>query len=135
MREAGGGSVVNQASVGGLVGVPGIFPYAAAKAGVIGLTRQMAVEYGPLAIRANVICPGTVPTPLVTDTYEKGGGMGTGGPGASAEERLAQAATRYPLGHLGDVNDVANLALFLASDEAKWITGGVYVVDGGVTAA
>jgi NAD(P)-dependent dehydrogenase (short-subunit alcohol dehydrogenase family) len=135
MREAGGGAVINQASVGGLVGVPGIFPYAAAKAGVIGLTRQMAVEYGQHNIRANVICPGTVPTPLVTDTYEKGGGMGRGGPDATAEERLAQAATRYPLGHLGEVVDIANMAVFLASEEARWITGSIMVVDGGITAA
>ena len=135
MREAGGGSVVNQASVGGIVGVPGIFPYAAAKGGVIGLTRQMAVEYGADAIRVNALCPGTVPTPLVTATYEKGGGMGQASPDSSAEERLQRAAVRYPLGHLGEVIDVANLALFLASDESRWITGGIYIVDGGLTAA
>jgi NAD(P)-dependent dehydrogenase (short-subunit alcohol dehydrogenase family) len=135
MREAGGGSIVNQASVGGIVGVPGIFPYAAAKGGVIGLTRQMAVEYGPLAIRVNALCPGTVPTPLVTATYEKGGGMGPGGPDVDPEERIARAAARYPLGHLGEVSDIANMALFLASDEARWITGGIYIVDGGLTAA
>jgi NAD(P)-dependent dehydrogenase (short-subunit alcohol dehydrogenase family) len=135
MKEAGGGSIINQASVGGIIGVPGIFPYAAAKAGVIGLSRQMAVDYGQHAIRVNALCPGTVPTPLVTATYEKGGGMGRGGPDIDAEERIARAAARYPLGHLGDVTDIANMALFLASDEARWITGGVYVVDGGLTAA
>jgi NAD(P)-dependent dehydrogenase (short-subunit alcohol dehydrogenase family) len=134
LRAAGGGSVINQASVGGLVGVVGIFPYAAAKGGVVGLTRQMAVEYGPEAIRVNAICPGTVPTPLVLATYEKGGGLGIAS-GVDAEERIQKATVRYPLGHLGDVSDVANLALFLASDESKWITGGVYVVDGGMTAA
>lgn len=135
LREAGGGSVINQASVGGLVGVAGIFPYAAAKGGVIGVTRQMAVEYGPLGIRVNAICPGTVPTPLVTATYAKGGGLGRGPADMDPEERMQRAVARYPLGHLGDVLDVANLALFLASDESRWITGGIYVVDGGLTAA
>jgi NAD(P)-dependent dehydrogenase (short-subunit alcohol dehydrogenase family) len=135
MREAGGGSVVNQASVGGIVGVPGIFPYAAAKGGVIGLTRQMAVEYGADNIRANALCPGTVPTPLVYATYEQGGGMGSGPADMDPDERMQKAAVRYPMGHLGDVTDVANLALFLASDEARWITGGIYIVDGGLTAA
>jgi NAD(P)-dependent dehydrogenase (short-subunit alcohol dehydrogenase family) len=134
MLEAGGGSIVNQASVGGLVGVPGIFPYAAAKAGVIGMTRQAAVEFGPQNIRVNAICPGTVPTPLVYATYERRAGI-TGGSGLDADAALEQTVKRYPMGRLGEVEDIANMALFLASDEAKWITGGVYVVDGGMTAA
>lgn len=128
-----GGSIVNQASVGGLVGVPGIAPYAAAKAGVIGLTRQAAVEFGPDQIRINAICPGTAPTPLVVETYEAR--AGSGGVFDTIDEGLANAAKKYPIGRLGTVEDIANLALFLASDEAAWITGAVHVIDGGMTAA
>jgi NAD(P)-dependent dehydrogenase (short-subunit alcohol dehydrogenase family) len=134
MVRAGGGSIVNQASIGGLVGVPGIAPYAAAKGGVIALTRQAAVEHGPQGVRVNAIAPGTVPTPLVMATYEARAGI-TGGSGEDVEERLARTRARYPIGRLGEVDDIANLALFLASDESAWITGGVYVIDGGMTAA
>lgn len=128
-----GGSIVNQASVGGLVGVQGIAPYAAAKAGVIGLTRQAAVEFGPEQIRVNAICPGTAPTPLVTETYEAN--AGSGGDFDTIEEGLANATKKYPIGRLGTVDDIANLALFLASDESSWITGAVHIIDGGMTAA
>ncbi len=134
MLERGGGSIVNQASIGGLIGVQGIAPYAAAKAGVIGLTRQAAVEFGPHNIRFNAVCPGTVPTPLVTKTYEQRGGMG-GKIGQTVEEGLAATSRRYPMQRLGTLEEVANLALFLASNEASWITGAILPVDGGYTAA
>ena len=134
MEAQGGGSIINQASVGGLVGVNGIAPYAAAKAGVIGLTRQGAVEYGPKNIRFNAVCPGTVWTPLVAETWEDRARTSSGG-GLTHDEAMERAVARYPLGHLGDVTDIANMALFLASDEAKWITGAVFPVDGGYTAA
>ncbi|MEE8601504.1 SDR family NAD(P)-dependent oxidoreductase [Euzebya tangerina] len=132
MIESGGGSVINQASVGGIVGVPGIFPYAAAKAGVIGMTKQSAVEMGPHGVRFNAIAPGTAPTPLVTAVYEKG--AGSGGEFSTIEEGLANATKKYPIGRLGTVEDIANLALFLASDESAWITGAVHVIDGGMSA-
>jgi NAD(P)-dependent dehydrogenase (short-subunit alcohol dehydrogenase family) len=122
MVEQGAGSIVNQASIAGLVGVAGIAPYAAAKAGVIGLTRQMAVDFAPHGVRVNVICPGTVPTPLVEQTSRERSGGSAGSP------------SRYPLGRLGTVDEVASLALYLASDEAAWTTGAVHVVDGGMTA-
>jgi NAD(P)-dependent dehydrogenase (short-subunit alcohol dehydrogenase family) len=134
MMDQGGGSIVNQASIGGLIGVQGIAPYAAAKAGVIGLTKQAAVEYGPHNIRFNAVCPGTVPTPLVTRTYEQRGGMG-GRVGQTVEEGLASMSDRYPMQRLGTLAEVANLALFLASDEASWMTGAIIPVDGGFTAA
>jgi NAD(P)-dependent dehydrogenase (short-subunit alcohol dehydrogenase family) len=134
MVERRAGSIINQASVGGLVGVPGIFPYAAAKAGVIGMTRQAAVDFGEHNIRVNAIAPGTAPTPLVTATYEARAGI-TGGEGASIEEALSRTLHRYPIGRLGTVDDIAALALFLGSDEASWITGSVQVIDGGMTAA
>jgi NAD(P)-dependent dehydrogenase (short-subunit alcohol dehydrogenase family) len=127
MIERGQGVIINQASMGGLVGIPGIFPYAAAKGGVIAMTRQMAVEFGPQGIRVNAICPGTIPTPLVAKSRaERAGSAPAADPGA--------ALLRYPLRRLGEVDDVAALAVFLASDEAKWITGAVYPVDGGRSA-
>ena len=131
--DKGKGSIVNQASIGGVIGVPGIFPYAAAKAGVIGLTRQAAVDFAGKGVRVNAICPGTVPTPLVIGTYEERAGIGMAAE-RTVEEALAVTATRYPLGDLGEPVDIANMALFLASDESKWITGQSFVVDGGYTA-
>ena len=136
--EAGGGSLVLQASVGGVIGVPGIAPYAAAKAGVIGLARQIAVDYGPDNIRVNAICPGTVPTPLVRATYEKAGGFAAVadvGPDAGIDDMIAAAVVRNPLGRLGTTADIANLALYLASDEASWVTGAAITIDGGMSVA
>ena len=135
---AGGGSLVLQASVGGVIGVPGIAPYAAAKAGVIGLARQMAVDYGPDGIRVNAICPGTVPTPLVRATYEKRGGFAATAnvaPGAGIDEIIEASAVRNPLGRLGTTTDIANLALYLASDESSWVSGTAIMIDGGMSAA
>jgi NAD(P)-dependent dehydrogenase (short-subunit alcohol dehydrogenase family) len=135
MIAASGGSIINQASVGGLIGVPGIASYAAAKAGVIGLTRQMAVDYGPYAIRVNAICPGTIPTPLVERTWAQGAGLAAAAPqGEAYQELLVRAQARFPLGRLGTVNEVAALALHLASDESGWTTGTAIPVDGGMTA-
>ena len=135
MVSRGRGSIVNQSSIVGLIGVPGTAPYAAAKGGVVGLTRQMAVDFGPKGVRVNAICAGTVPTPLVTATYEERVRLGLVRDQTSVEEGLQRATERYPMGRLGTVDEVANLALFLASDESSWITGGVFTVDGGCTAA
>jgi NAD(P)-dependent dehydrogenase (short-subunit alcohol dehydrogenase family) len=132
MVAAGGGSIVNQASIGGLVGVPAVAAYAAAKAGVIGLTRQMALDYSGAGVRVNAIAPGTVSTPLVQGIWASGAGLVSGG---NLAEREAAAAAIYPLKRIGTPDDIANLALFLASDEAGWITGAVYVIDGGKTAS
>ncbi|MDG2304040.1 MAG: SDR family NAD(P)-dependent oxidoreductase [Candidatus Binatia bacterium] len=136
MVENGGGSIVNQASIGGLVGIPGIAPYAAAKAGVIGLTRQIAVEFGNRHVRVNALCPGTVPTPLVTATYAERAAQNipTATGSMSAEEGLKNAVKRYPIGRLGTPEDIASFAQFLLSDETGWITGGVFAADGGYTA-
>lgn len=131
MIEAGSGSIITQASTAGLVGVPGLAPYSAAKGGVISLTRQVAVEYGRSGIRANTLCPGTVWTPLVSRTYEARGGDAVFG----SEQKMAEGAARaYPLRRLGTPEEVAAAALFLASDEAAWITGTVFATDGGYTA-
>jgi NAD(P)-dependent dehydrogenase (short-subunit alcohol dehydrogenase family) len=135
MVERGAGSIINQASVGGLVGVGGIAAYAAAKAGVIGLTRQMAVDYGPDGIRVNAICPGTVPTPLVRRTYEAGGGFASGVDEAlDFDAMMEKARVRFPLGRYGSVDDIASIAVYLASDESRWTTGTAIPVDGGMTA-
>jgi NAD(P)-dependent dehydrogenase (short-subunit alcohol dehydrogenase family) len=131
MVAAGSGSIVNQASIGGMRGVPAVAAYAAAKAGVIGLTRQMALDYGPSGVRVNAIAPGTVPTQLVQGIWAAGAGLVAAD---SLDERIERAAALYPLRRVGTPEDIANLALFLASDEAGWITGAVYVIDGGKTA-
>ena len=138
MIEGGGGSLVLQASVGGIIGVPGIAAYSAAKAGVIGLTKQMAVDYGPDNIRVNAVCPGTVPTPLVRATYEQRGGFASAAAfseDATIDDMLEAAGARHPLGRVGTTTDVAQLALHLASDEANWTTGSIFTIDGGMSAA
>jgi NAD(P)-dependent dehydrogenase (short-subunit alcohol dehydrogenase family) len=127
MMQRGGGSAILTASTAGISGLPSLAPYSAAKAGVVGLARQLAIDYAQHGIRANAICPGTIVTPLVRAAYAQRGG--------DIEERIAARAADVPLGRMGDPTDVANLALFLASDESGWITGQVHVVDGGVTTA
>jgi len=133
MVRQGSGSLINQSSVAGLVGVGGIAHYAAAKAGVIGLTRQIAVDYGPQGIRCNAICPSTIPTPLVTKVWQERSAPQAGGP--STAEQIAAAAQRHPLRRLGRPDDAASLAVFLASDESSWITGQALALDGGFTTA
>ena len=131
MIERRTGSIINQASMGGLIGLPGIFPYTAAKGGVIAMTKQMAVTYGPDNVRVNAICPGTIPTPLV---YRSRVDRGAAAPDADQAALDADAAARFPLRRLGTPDDLAATALFLAGDEANWITGGIYTVDGGRSA-
>jgi len=133
MVKQGRGSLILQSSVRGLVGIPALPHYSAAKAGVIGLTRQIAVEYGPKGVRCNAIAPGTIMTPLVEGVWREGGGIV--GAGGSFEEMKARAAAPHPLGRIGTTDDCANLALFLASDESGWITGVTVPLDGGLTAA
>lgn len=128
----GGGSIINQASMGGMIGLDGIFPYTAAKGAVIAMTKQMAIAHGPANIRVNAICPGTIPTPLVRAAREGSGAT------IAPDQHLvldAEAAMRFPLRRLGVPDDVANLAVFLASDESNWISGGIFPVDGGRSAA
>lgn len=132
MIERGSGVIINQASMGGLVGIDNIFPYTAAKGGVIAMTKQMAISYGPAGVRVNAICPGTIPTPLVYRSREERGDAPVA---ADHSAKDAEVAQRFPLRRLGTPDDVANLALFLASDEANWVTGAIYAVDGGRSAA
>jgi NAD(P)-dependent dehydrogenase (short-subunit alcohol dehydrogenase family) len=132
MMERGRGSIIIMSSIGGLVGAPKSFAYAAAKGGCLAMTRQAAIDYAPYNIRVNAIAPGTVPTPLVRGVYEQGVGMA--GDFATADEGLRHVATLYPLGRLGEPDEVAYAATYLASKEAGWTTGQTLVVDGGLTA-
>lgn len=136
MRERGAGAIVLVSSVAGTTGIPGLPAYSAAKAGVIGLGRQLAVDYGPEGIRANVLCPGTIRTPMMDRLYASGAGMASsGGAPLTGDEIVAAAARRIPLRRIGEPQDVAAWARFLVSPASAWTTGGVFVVDGGVTAA
>jgi len=131
MLEKGGGSIINQASIGAWEGIPGNFAYAAAKGGVLGATRQMAADFGLDRVRVNAIAPATVRTPLVEGVYRQGGGLASA---ESIDERFEEVSGSYLIGRIGSADEVANVALFLASDEASWVTGAVYVVDGGRSA-
>jgi NAD(P)-dependent dehydrogenase (short-subunit alcohol dehydrogenase family) len=131
MVEAGSGAIINQASIGGLHGVARLAAYCASKAGVIGLTRQMAVDYGSHGIRVNAIAPGTIPTSLVRGLWEQGAGLVQG---QTHEEQMASVGLLYPMQRTGTPEEVAAVALFLASDESGWMTGSVVTIDGGKTA-
>jgi NAD(P)-dependent dehydrogenase (short-subunit alcohol dehydrogenase family) len=124
LRKAGGGAVVNIASVSafrGSVERPS-HAYAASKGAVLALTRAMAASYGRDHIRVNAICPGTIRTRLTADIVER-------------VERAARDGHGIPLGRVGEPEDIARCALFLASDDASFITGAEIVVDGGAMAA
>ena len=124
LRNAGGGAVVNIASVSafrGSVERPS-HAYAASKGAVLALTRAMAASYGRDRIRVNAICPGTIRTRLTTDIVDR-------------VERAAREGRGIPLGRVGEPEDIARCALFLASEDASFITGAEIVVDGGAMAA
>ncbi|MGJ3508278.1 SDR family NAD(P)-dependent oxidoreductase [Enemella sp. A6] len=136
MQQLGGGSIVNIASVAGLVGLPGIPHYAAAKGGVVSLTRQLAVDYGPDGIRVNAICPGEVPTPMLVSAAERHARKaGADDVSATARQNLEAHARDYPLGRLGRPDDIASMAVMLLSAESEWVTGQSIAVDGGFTTA
>ena len=121
MRKAGGGSIISTSSVAGLKGAAGLSAYSAAKAAVVNLTESAAIEYGRDRIRVNCICPGGVITPLVyrgQPRWRRGGDQ---------EHGKAQ-----PIPRAGRPEDIAAMALFLASDESEWVTGTAMVVDGGM---
>lgn len=121
------GAIVNIGSVAGLVGVKKRFAYCATKGAVVAMTRQLAVDY-PKELRVNCICPGTVESPFVEGYLEK----------YHKHEKEAvreQLHARQPLGRMGRPEEIAYLALYLASEEASFTTGSVVTVDGGWTAA
>jgi NAD(P)-dependent dehydrogenase (short-subunit alcohol dehydrogenase family) len=122
MLRQGGGSIIHVGSPTGWLGcAPGYTAYSASKGGLLGLTRIMAVDYGRDNIRVNLLVPGTTETPLIQDVLAQAG----------TRQRLAAA---IPLGRIGAPEDVVGLAIFLASDEARFCTGGVFMVDGGMSA-
>lgn len=125
MIEQGGGVIINTASVAGMVGIVKRAAYCASKGAVIALTRQVAIEYVGQGIRVNCLCPGTVDSPWVERLL------------AQADDRMAARQTleaRQPMGRLGTPEEVAAAALYLASDDAAFITGTGLVIDGGWTA-
>jgi NAD(P)-dependent dehydrogenase (short-subunit alcohol dehydrogenase family) len=121
LRQAGGGAMVNLSSVHGLLNSPGSLVYETLKTGVIGLTRQLAVEYGPDNIRVNAICPGHIVTERMEERWRE------------HPDTLRFFAEQYPLRRTGTPVDIANAIAFLCSDEASFITGQALVVDGGLT--
>lgn len=121
------GVIVNLGSVAGLVGIKKRFAYCTTKGAVVAMTRQLAVEY-PQQLRVNCICPGTVDSPFVEGYLEKYHKH-------EKEEVRAQLNLRQPMGRLGRPEEIAHLALYLASDEAAFVTGSVFPIDGGWTAA
>lgn len=125
MLEAGGGTIVNMASVASSVkGVPDRFAYGASKAAVIGLTKAVAMDFVGQGIRCNAICPGTVATPSLDERIAARG---------DAEKARAAFIARQPMGRLGTAEEIAALALYLASDESAYTTGGIHIADGGLT--
>jgi len=126
MVAAGGGSIINQGSVAALAGIANFASYCAAKGAVVALTRSMSVDLAPRGVRVNVICPGTVYTPLMEPMLRaRGGGDMAAG--------LALTVAKYPIGRLGTPEEIAAVALFLASDDSSFMTGSVVTADGGMT--
>lgn len=129
MQKQGGGAIVSVASIAGqrYIGKPQV-GYAAAKAGLIQFTKTSAVIYAPQNVRMNCVVPGLMHTPLVNRLAERYAD-------GDYEGFVARRHAQVPMGHMGDAWDVAHAALFLASDEARYVTGTEIVVDGGITAA
>jgi NAD(P)-dependent dehydrogenase (short-subunit alcohol dehydrogenase family) len=119
MKRQGGGAIVNTASIGGLVGLPGSSAYTVGKHGVVGLTRVAAVDYAPESIRVNAICPGYIETPMIAATIQRHGGRIT---------------ARTPMKRFGVPEEIAEVVVFLCSERAGFVTGAAWTADGGYTA-
>jgi len=128
-KDNGGavGTIVNIASVAGIVGIKQRFAYCTTKGAIVAMTRQIAVEY-PKTLRVNAVCPGTVETPFVEGYLEKFHKH-------NKEEVRAELRARQPIGRLGRPEEVASMVRYLASDEAAFISGSLFTIDGGWTAA
>ena len=124
MIRTGGGSIVNMASILGFVGDPDLAAYCAAKGGVIALTKAGALAYGPQGVRINCICPGDVDTPLVQEYFDKD---------PDPERFRQEVSSKYALRRIASPREVAQMAVFLASDASSFVTGSTMVIDGGLT--
>lgn len=120
-----GGNIVNFGSIAGMVGIPSMAAYCASKAAVIGLTKQMAVDYSKLGIRVNCICPG-----MIADTDMGRQILATD----ESEEMMNKRLSKYPIGRFGKSEEIVAAVLFLASDEASFVCGSAFTVDGAMTA-
>ena len=127
LLKASHGSIVNIASVAGLIGIKKRFAYCATKGAVVAMSKQLAVEY-PTELRVNCICPGTVDSPFVEGYLEKYHKH-------EKEKVRAEIAQRQPMGRLGKPSEIANLVLYMCADESGFMTGSVVTIDGGWTAA
>lgn len=126
MVSKGGGVIINMASVASSVkGVPNRFVYGTSKAAVIGLTKAIAADFVSQGIRCNAICPGTVETPSLNERMVAQGG--------DLEQVRSAFVARQPMGRIGTPEEIANLAVYLASDESSYTTGAVFAIDGGMT--
>jgi len=129
MIGKGGGSIVNMASVASSVkGIPNRFVYSASKAAVIGLTKSVATDFVKQNIRCNCICPGTVLSPSLAERIAANAAAA-----GSLEAARAAFVSRQPMGRLGTPEEIALTAVYLASDEAVFVTGQALVIDGGIT--
>jgi NAD(P)-dependent dehydrogenase (short-subunit alcohol dehydrogenase family) len=121
MVAAGGGAIVNTASVAGLVGERGIGAYAASKHGVVGLTRTAALDYIGQGVRINAVCPGATRTRMLANWFQ--------------DPKVEQfILSRHPIGRIAEPEEIARAVLFLASDDASYVVGQALAVDGGLTA-
>jgi NAD(P)-dependent dehydrogenase (short-subunit alcohol dehydrogenase family) len=128
--DSGEAAIVNVGSVAALTSMPGVAPYAASKAGVIGLTVAIARDFAAQGVRANAVLPGTVDTPMVRATYAA---RDVGDDPEALDRALEASGQNYPLGRLGRPDDIAATIVHLASRDAAWITGETITVDGGIS--
>src|SRR5579871_4423119 len=126
-QEPAGGVIVNMASAAGMIGIERRFPYSTSKGAVISMTRSIAIDYVTQGIRCNAICPGTVQTPFVEGYLARNFA-------GHEEEVRQQLHARQPLGRMGQPDEIAAAALYLAADESSFVTGSLLVIDGGWTA-
>lgn len=131
LRKSEGASVINFGSYDGFIADPGLAAYCATKGAVHALTKAMACDHGPEGIRVNAVCPGYVDTPMLQSFFE---GDGSGGGGGTIETLKQAVRDVHPTKTYGTPDDVANLVLWLASDEARYASGQLWVLDGGLSA-